>query len=561
MSLSNKTKTYTITAALPYANGPIHIGHVAGVYLPADIYARYLRRNRQRVLFISGSDEHGVPITVRAGQEGTSPQEVVDKYHSLNKKALEGLGISFDIFARTSSPIHHETATHFFKKLAAKEILEIHETEQYYDEEKQQFLSDRYIKGTCPRCSYSEAYGDQCEGCGTTLSPQELKNPQSALSRAAPILKKTKHWYLPLHKYESWLKQWILKEHTDWKSNVYGQCKSWLEQGLQPRAVTRDLSWGVPVPLVEGKDKVLYVWFDAPIGYISASKEWAQANQQDWQPFWQDPATKLIHFIGKDNIVFHCIIFPTMLQVHGDFILPQYVPANEFLNLEGKKLSTSNNHAVWLHEYLERFPAQQDTLRYVLCTNAPENKDSDFSWKDFQAKHNNELVAILGNLVNRTLVLLHKYFEGVVPEKGKLTAIDQATLTTLQEAPLKVGKAIETFHFKKAIQLCMEYAALGNKYLAETAPWQLIKTSKLATGTVLHITLQLIATLACLLEPFLPHTSEQLQKILQINMKSWDEVDVTNWIVAGTAIQKPYLLFTKIEDDVIAQQQAHLYPF
>lgn len=551
-------KRYTITAALPYANGPIHLGHVAGAHLPADIYARYLRQKNASVVFISGSDEHGVPVTVRAQQESSTPQKVVDKYHALNKKALEGLAISYDIFARTSSPTHYETATNFFKELDQKGIFEVHETAQYYDPLHQQFLSDRYIKGTCPRCNSPNAYGDQCEACGSTLSPEELIDPASAISGEKPVLKTTKHWYLPLHKYEAWLKEWILEEHKDFKTNVYGQCKGWLDQGLQPRAVTRDLSWGIPVPLPEGKDKVLYVWFDAPIGYISATKEWAQAKQVDWEPFWQDPNTTLVHFLGKDNIVFHCIIFPVMLKAHGKFILPKQVPANEFLNLEGKKFSTSRNHAVWLHDYLEDFKGKEDVLRYVLCTIAPENKDSDFTWKDFQDKNNNELVANLGNLVNRTLNLVHRNFNGVVPPRAIANQNDQNLLDKLSASFTEVGNAIDQFKFKEALQLCMGYAALGNKYLTDMAPWHLIKSSPESAGTVLHITLQLIATVALLIRPFLPETSNKIADILGLKETGWDNIHVTNLLKTGSRLKLPALLFEKIEDAIIEAQREKL---
>src|SRR3569623_1238898 len=553
--------TYTVSAALPYANGPIHIGHLAGVYVPADIYVRYLRSCGQRVLFISGSDEHGVPVTIRAQQEGTTPQKKVDKYHNLNKKSFADFGISFDIFGRTSSALHHQAATHFFKTLYNQGQLEVKETDQYYDPEHKQFLADRYIRGTCPHCAYQEAYGDQCESCGTTLSPEELLLPLSALSGATLQLKKTRHWYLPLDRHEAWLKQWILEEHLGWKANVYGQCKSWLDQGLQPRAVTRDLSWGVPVPLSNAQDKVLYVWFDAPIGYISATQAWAALHDQDWKPFWQAPDTHLIHFIRKDNIVFHCIIFPAKLKAHGDFILPTHVPANEFLNLEGEKISTSRNWAVWLHEYLAEFPKQQDVLRYVLCANAPENKDSDFSWQDFQAKNNNELVAILGNFVNRALVLIHKYFDGVVPSCNNLTATEHALETYLQNLPYQVGQAIEQFKFREGLQLCMDLARAGNKYLADTEPWHLIKTDKEQVSTILYTALQLIANLAILLEPFLPFTSHKLRQILGAPFSEsmqWSQAGSLVLVRSGTILQTPTLLFDKITDEQIEIQKQKL---
>ena len=561
MPTASDPTTHTITAALPYANGPIHIGHLAGVFIPADIYARYLRSCGQRVLFISGSDEHGVPVTIRAQQEGLTPQQVVDKYHALNKEALADLGISFDVFSRTSSVRHHQTATHFFKTLHEQGQLEAKETEQYYDPTHQQFLADRYIRGQCPHCGHQDAYGDQCESCGTTLSPEELLQPRSTLSGAPLQRKKTKHWYLPLDRHEGWLKQWILEEHKDWKSNVYGQCKSWLEQGLQPRAVTRDLAWGVPVPLLQAKDKVLYVWFDAPIGYISATQAWALEQGEDWKPFWQDPNTQLVHFVGKDNIVFHCIIFPAMLKAHGGFTLPTNVPANEFLNLEGKKISTSRNWAVWLHEYLTDFPNQQDVLRYVLCNNAPENKDSDFGWKDFQAKNNNELVAILGNFVNRTVVLVHKYFDGVVPTCHTLTTTEQALITYLKQLPEQVGQAIEQFKFKEGLQLCMDLARAGNKYLAETEPWHLIKTNRDRVGTILHTALQLTANLAILLEPFLPFTIYRLKQILNApnpTTKQWAQAGSLVLIPPGTVLNPPVLLFEKITDEQIEIQRQKL---
>jgi methionyl-tRNA synthetase len=556
--MNSQNHTYTITAALPYANGPIHIGHLAGVYIPADIYARYLRSKKQQVLFISGSDEHGVPITIRAQQEGKSPQEIVDKYHAGNKADLEALGISFDIFARTSSPIHHQTAAEFFKVLYEKGVLEVHESEQYYDQQHQQFLADRYIRGTCPKCAYTDAYGDQCEQCGTTLSPHELLDPRSSLSGEKPVLKLTKHWYLPLNQYQDWLKQWILEEHKNWKSNVYGQCKSWLDQGLQPRAVTRDLSWGIPVPLLEAANKVLYVWFDAPIGYISATKEWAAAHNQDWKPYWQDPGTKLIHFVGKDNIVFHCIIFPVMLQAHGHYILPDNVPANEFLNLEGGKISTSRNHAVWLNEYLTELPNQQDTLRYVLCTNAPETRDSNFSWEDFQARNNNELVATVGNFINRGLVLVHKYFHGKVPAREEATTFDQEIVQAIQQAPNRIGQAIEQFKFKEAIQYWIDLARIGNKYLADSAPWHLIKTRPEQVSTILNLVVQLMANLAVLGEPFLPFTSKKLYAMLYVKGLSWEDTGSITLVPEGHAIQVPELLFTRIEDEWIQVQKAKL---
>ncbi len=555
---------YTVTAALPYANGPIHIGHLAGVYLPADIYVRYLRSCGKRVLFISGSDEHGVPVTIQAQREGTTPQQVVDKYHALNAQALADFGISFDVFSRTSSALHHQVASAFFNTLHDQGCLTVQDTEQYYDPEHKQFLADRYIRGTCPRCGYAEAYGDQCESCGTTLSPEELLAPRSALSGAVLQRKKTRHWYLPLDQHEGWLREWILEGHPAWKTNVYGQCQSWLDQGLQPRAVTRDLAWGVPVPLPEASNKVLYVWFDAPIGYISATQEWAAARGEDWKPFWQGPTTQLVHFVGKDNIVFHCIIFPAMLRAHGGFILPTNVPANEFMNLAGQKISTSRNWAVWLHEYLAEFPGQQDVLRYVLCANAPENKDSDFSWQDFQARNNNELVAILGNFVHRTLVLVHKYFEDIVPACGPLTATDKQLVAHMQQLPTQMGRTIEQFKFKEALQQGIDLARVGNKYLADTEPWHLIKTDRPRVGTILYAALQLAANLFILLEPFLPLTSQRLRQLLAQDSSTppgatqWAKAGGMALVQPGTALQKPALLFEKITDEVIAAQQAKL---
>eukprot|EP01132_Coremiostelium_polycephalum_P000245 gene245-325_t len=559
--MSQQPTRYTVTAALPYANGPIHIGHLAGVYIPADIYARYLRSKKKEVIFISGSDEHGVPITIRAQQEGSTPQQVVDKYHQLNQQNLKDLGISFDIFSRTSSKIHYETASEFFLNLYEKGLLLKKDTEQYYDPVRQQFLADRYIRGTCPKCGYQEAYGDQCEACGTSLSPEDLGNVRSALSGAVPVLKATQHWYLPLNHYEDWLKHWILETHTDWKANVYGQCKSWFDQGLQPRAVTRDLDWGIPVPLVEAENKVLYVWFDAPIGYISATKEWAAAQQKDWEPFWKDATTRLVHFIGKDNIVFHCIIFPAMLQAHGNYILPDQVPANEFLNLAGGKISTSRNHAVWLPDYLKNFKDQQDVLRYVLCASAPENKDSDFTWQDFQAKNNNELVATLGNFVNRTLVLIQKYYEGIVPQATSLTSVDQTIIAQIKETPERIGQAIENFKFKEAIQLWMDLARIGNKYLADTQPWHLIKTAPAQVQTILYLSLQLTAHIAILGAPFLPFTSKRLAEMILLDKTDWEDAGHMEMILPGTKLPVPSLLFERIEDAKIAQEQQRLRRF
>ncbi|NPD47136.1 MULTISPECIES: methionine--tRNA ligase [unclassified Lentimicrobium] len=550
-------KRYTITSALPYANGPIHIGHLAGVYIPADIYARYLRSTGNDVLFIGGSDEHGVPITIKAKKEGITPQDVVDKYHGIIKKSFEDLGVSFDVYSRTSAPIHHETASDFFKKLFEEGKFIEKTAEQYYDPEANQFLADRYITGTCPHCSYEKAYGDQCESCGTSLSATDLINPKSALTGNIPELKETKHWYLPLNEYEDWLSEWILKGHKqDWRPTVYGQVKSWIDQGLHPRAVTRDLDWGVKVP-VEGADgKVLYVWFDAPIGYISASREWSEKTGKDWKPYWKEDDSKLVHFIGKDNIVFHCIIFPSMLKAEGSYIMPENVPANEFLNLENDKISTSRNWAVWLHEYLEDFPGKQDVLRYVLTANAPETKDNDFTWKDFQTKNNSELLAIFGNFVNRTLVLTQKYFKGVVPSQHELTELDEATLTEMTSFADRIGDKIQVYKFREAIQELMNLARLGNKYLTETEPWKIFKTDPERVETILNISIQISAALAILCEPFLPFTSVTLSDLLLLKEKSWNTAKNKNLITAGLELPKPDFLFDKIEDaDVEAQVQ------
>lgn len=545
---------YTITSALPYANGPVHIGHLAGVYIPADIYARYLRLKGEDVLFVCGTDEHGVPITIRAQKEGVTPQEIVNKYHNQIKDSFEGLGITFDIFSRTSTKTHKETASEYFKKLQLDGKFIEKQSEQFYDEKNNQFLADRYITGTCPHCSNEGAYGDQCEKCGSTLSSDELINPKSALTGETPIKKETSHWYLPLDQYEDWFKQWILEDNKNWKPNVYGQCKSWIDQGLQARAVTRDLDWGVPVP-VEGADgKVLYVWFDAPIGYISASKDWATANNKEWEPYWKSNDTKLVHFIGKDNIVFHCIIFPAMLKAHGDFILPNNVPANEFLNLEGNKISTSRNWAVWLHEYLEDFKDQQDVLRYTLCANAPETKDNDFTWKDFQTRNNSELVAILGNFINRTLVLTHKYYEGQTPERGTLEAIDSEVLKAISEIPEKVAASIENYKFRDALTNMMELARVGNKYLADTEPWKVIKTDPERVKTILNISLQLVANLAIISEPFIPFSSKKIANILETSVSTWNDAGNTDLIKAGHVINKAELIFAKIEDAEIEAQ-------
>ena len=545
-------KRYTVTAALPYANGPVHIGHLAGVYLPADIYVRYLRSVGRDVKFICGSDEHGVPITIRAQKEGVTPQQVVDKYHVLIRDSFKDFNVSFDVYSRTSSTTHAEVSSSFFTKLNdAGQFIE-QTTQQYFDEEAQQFLADRYIVGTCPNCGNENAYGDQCERCGTSLSPTELINPRSMLSGAHPVLRDTKHWFLPLDQYEPWLREWIIEGHkNDWKTNVYGQCKSWIDQGLHPRAVTRDLDWGVPVPVAGAEGKVLYVWFDAPIGYISATKE---AFPDEWELYWKDAGSKLVHFIGKDNIVFHCIIFPVMLKAHGDFILPDNVPANEFLNLEGDKISTSRNWAVWLHEYLSDFPGQADVLRYVLCANAPETKDNDFTWKDFQARNNNELVATLGNFVNRAAVLTHKFFEGKVPAISELQDIDRLTLAQVAEFPGKIGELIENYRFRDALAEVLNLARLGNKYLAETQPWHLIKTDVARTGTVLHVALQIAAALAPVLEPFLPESAQKLATMLNLELGNWASAGRADTLPTGQQLREPALLFAKIEDATVEAQ-------
>ena len=550
--MSLLTKRYTVTAALPYANGPVHIGHLAGVYLPADIYVRYLRSAERDVKFICGSDEHGVPITIRAQKEGVTPQQVVDKYHAIIRDSFRDFNVSFDVYSRTSSATHAEVSSSFFTKLNdAGQFIE-QTTQQYFDEQAQQFLADRYIVGTCPNCGNENAYGDQCERCGTSLSPTELINPRSMLSGAQPVLRDTKHWFLPLDQYEPWLREWIVEGHkNDWKANVYGQCKSWIDQGLLPRAVTRDLDWGVPVPVPGAEGKVLYVWFDAPIGYISATKE---AFPDEWELYWKDAGSKLVHFIGKDNIVFHCIIFPVMLKAHGEFILPDNVPANEFLNLEGDKISTSRNWAVWLHEYLQDFPGQADVLRYVLCANAPETKDNDFTWKDFQARNNNELVATLGNFVNRAAVLTHKFFEGRVPVLGELTAIDRDAFAQLAEFPAKIGALIENYRFRDALAEVLNLARVGNKYLAETEPWHLIKTDVARTGTVLHVALQIAAALAPLLAPFLPESAQKLATMLNLELGNWASAGRSDALVAGHQLRESVLLFAKIEDATVEAQ-------
>jgi len=552
---NNKPARYTITSALPYANGPIHIGHLAGVYVPADIYARYQRLKGEDVLFIGGSDEHGVPITIKARQQGVTPQDIVDKYHGIIKKSFEEFGISFDVYSRTSAPVHHETASEFFKKLYENGKFIEKSSEQYYDEENHQFLADRYITGTCPHCGFEKAYGDQCESCGTSLSPLELINPKSALSGNVPVLKETKHWYLPLNEYEGWLTEWILEGHkNDWKPNVYGQVKSWVDQGLQPRAVTRDLSWGVEVPVEGAEGKVLYVWFDAPIGYISAAREWSQKTGKEWEPYWKSDDSKLVHFIGKDNIVFHCIIFPVMLKAEGSYIVPDNVPANEFMNLENDKISTSRNWAVWLHEYLEEFPGKQDVLRYVLTASAPETKDNDFTWKDFQARNNNELLAIFGNFVNRTLVLTKKYYDGVVPQRSNMTAEDEETLKTLAGFPDKIAKSIELYRFREALSELMNLARLGNKYLTDNEPWKVVKTDPERVKTVMNISLQITANLAVLAEPFLPFTSDKLYKMLNLSNKTWDAAGDADFLKEGHQLNKPEFLFVRIEDSEVEAQ-------
>ncbi|MGV6846034.1 MAG: methionine--tRNA ligase [Lutibacter sp.] len=579
----SSTKRYTLTAALPYTNGPVHIGHLAGVYVPADIYARYLRLTNQDVLFICGSDEHGVPITIKAKKEGIAPQDVVDKYHAIIKKSFADFGISFDNYSRTTAPIHHQTASDFFKKLYDEEKFIEEETEQLYDEEAKQFLADRFVVGTCPKCGNTESYGDQCEQCGTSHNATDLINPKSVITGNAPTTKKTKHWYLPLNEYENWLREWIVEGHkNDWKTNVLGQVKSWLDDGLKPRAVTRDLDWGIPVPVKDAEGKVLYVWFDAPIGYISSTKEWAEREHKDWEPYWKDKDTKLIHFIGKDNIVFHCIIFPAMLKAEGSYILPENVPANEFLNLEGDKISTSKNWAVWLHEYLNDFPNQQDVLRYTLTANAPENKDNDFTWKDFQARNNNELVAIFGNFINRVVVLTNKYYQGLVPKPNDFTEEDNKTLIDMKTFPSKIGDSIKRFRFREASQEFMNLARLGNKYLADEEPWKKIKENPERVQTIMYVALQIASSLAILSEPFLPFSSEKLKNILNLSHYEerndeeissskkiattqknesrnddlvWNDVSEKSELISPNhQIGKPELLFTKIEDKDIQLQ-------
>lgn len=546
----SKFKRNLITTALPYANGPVHIGHLAGVYVPADIYVRYLRKKGEDVAFIGGSDEHGVPITIKAQKEGVTPQDIVDRYHKIIKDSFEELGISFDIYSRTSSKTHHELSSAFFKKLYDEGKFIEKTSMQFYDEKAGQFLADRYIVGKCPHCGNERAYGDQCEACGTSLNATDLIDPVSAITGNKPELKETKHWYLPLDQYEGWLKEWILEEHKEWKPNVYGQCKSWLDNGLQPRAVTRDLDWGVPVPIEGAEGKVLYVWFDAPIGYISATKDLTP----EWEKYWKDPETRMIHFIGKDNIVFHCIIFPAMLKADGSYILPDNVPANEFLNLEGDKISTSRNWAVWLHEYLEEFPGKQDVLRYVLTANAPETKDNDFTWKDFQARNNNELVAILGNFVNRALVLTHKYFDGKVPAAGELTDYDRETLKEFADVKAEVENYLDHYRFRDALKEAMNLARIGNKYLADTEPWKLAKTDMDRVATILNLSLQITANLAIAFEPFLPFSAEKLRGMLHLGHCDWNMLGRTDILPAGAELGKAELLFEKIEDSVIEAQ-------
>ena len=549
--MEKKFKRTLVTTALPYANGPVHIGHLAGVYVPADIYTRYLRLKGEDVIMIGGSDEHGVPITIKARKEGVSPQDIVDRYHKLIKESFEEFGISFDIYSRTTSEIHSKTASDFFRKLYDKGEFIEKVTEQYYDEEAQQFLADRYITGTCPHCHNERAYGDQCEACGSSLNSTDLIDPKSAISGSKPVLRKTKHWYLPLDKWEPFMRQWILEDHKEWRPNVYGQCKSWIDLGLQPRAVSRDLDWGVPVPVEGAEGKVLYVWFDAPIGYISNTKE---LLPDSWEKYWKDPETKLVHFIGKDNIVFHCIIFPAMLKAEGSYILPDNVPANEFLNLEGDKISTSRNWAVWLHEYLNDFPGKQDVLRYVLTANAPETKDNDFTWKDFQARNNSELVAILGNFINRAVVLTHKFFDGKVPARNGLTDYDTATLAEISKIKADIENNLNNYRFRDAQKEAMNLARLGNKYLAETEPWKLAKTDMERVATIMNVALQIAANIAVAFEPFLPFSAAKIRRILHMENCQWDMLGNDNLLEAGKELAEPELIFEKIEDDAIEAQ-------
>ena len=550
-----KYKRTLVTTALPYANGPVHIGHLAGVYVPADIYVRYLRATGQEVIMIGGSDEHGVPITIRARKEGITPQDVVDRYHSIIKKSFQDFGITMDVYSRTTSETHKKVASDFFRTLYDKGEFVKKTSQQYYDPEANQFLADRYIIGTCPHCGNDHAYGDQCEKCGTSLSALELKNPKSAISGSKPELRETTHWYLPLDKHEPWLRQWILEDHKEWRSNVYGQCKSWLDMGLQPRAVSRDLDWGIPVPVEGAEGKVLYVWFDAPIGYISNTKE---LLPDSWEKWWKDPETRLVHFIGKDNIVFHCIVFPAMLKAHGGFILPDNVPANEFMNLEGDKISTSRDWAIWLHEYLQEFPGKQDVLRYVLTANAPETKDNDFTWRDFQARNNNELVAILGNFVNRVVVLTHKYFGGKVPAPAELQPIDTESIEAFKAERHQVESLIEAFRFRDAQKEAMNMARIGNKYLADTEPWKLAKTDMTRVATILNIGLQITANLATVMEPFLPFSAQKILDQLNLNKQGWDTIGSMDILATGHQIGQPVLLFEKIDDSVVEEQLARL---
>lgn len=555
--MSKKFKRYTITAALPYANGPLHIGHLAGCYIPSDIYVRYLRAMGKDVAYICGSDEHGVAITIKARKEGVTPQEIVDRYHTMMKESFQEFGIHFDHYSRTSAPIHHETASGLFRDLYDKGEFVEQVTDQYFDEESGQFLADRYIEGTCPKCSFAHAYGDQCEKCGSSLNPTDLINPKSKLSGNVPILKETKHWFLDLAKYAGFLKNWILEEHgQDWKNNVLGQCRSWLEagDGLQARSMTRDMDWGIKVPVAGADGKVLYVWFDAPIGYISSTKEWAASKGIDWEPYWKDQDTKLVHFIGKDNIVFHCIIFPAILKTLGEFILPDNVPANEFLNLEGDKISTSRNWAVWLHAYLEEFPGKQDVLRYALTANAPETKDNDFTWKDFQGRNNSELVAIYGNFVNRAVVLTEKFYQGIIPQQGKLTSYDLEVIAVLEDFPAKIAASIERYRFREALSIVMELARLGNKYLADTEPWKMVKTDEARTATIMNLALNIAANLAIVSEPFLPFTAAKLFKMFGLKKTTWSQAGNSQLLAAGHTLGEMGLLFEKIEDETVAAQ-------
>lgn len=548
--MAKEFKRYLVTSALPYANGPVHIGHLAGVYIPSDIYTRYLRLRGRDVIHVCGSDEHGVPITIKAKKEGITPQQVVDRYHEIMKNAFAGLGIEFDIYSRTSSDMHTVTASDFFRKLYDEGKFIEQTSEQYYDEEAKMFLADLYITGTCPKCGNERAHGDQCEACGSALSPDELVDPHSTLSGSVPVKKSTTHWYLPLNDYEQMLREWILEGHKEWKTNVYGQCKSWLDGGLQPRAVSRDLDWGIPVPVEGAEGKVLYVWFDAPIGYISATKELTP----DWEKYWKSEDTKLVHFIGKDNIVFHCIVFPSMLKAHGEYILPENVPSNEFLNLEGDKISTSRNWAVWAHEYLEDMPGKEDVLRYVLCANAPETKDNDFTWKDYQARNNNELVAVLGNFVNRALVLTQKYYGGVVPACGELTEYDKQTIAELSTIKASLENNIENYRFREALKDAMNFSRIGNKYLADSEPWKVVKTDTERVKTILYIALQITANIATAIEPFMPFSAAKILGMLAVEKFGWDSLGSMELIPAGHTIGTPTLLFEKIEDEVIQRQ-------